>query len=76
MDTTILRVQDGSKAYIHFIMDNFSRMILGWKASLEWNAKNTVSNLKEVCEKFNLFTNLSVCFAMTVPKIKVRSTVS
>ncbi|EMK09755.1 integrase core domain protein [Leptospira sp. serovar Kenya str. Sh9] len=55
MDTTILRVQDGSKAYIHFIMDNFSRTILGWKASLEWNAKNTVSNLKEVCEKFNLF---------------------
>uniref|UniRef100_UPI000ABD824E DDE-type integrase/transposase/recombinase n=1 Tax=Leptospira alstonii TaxID=28452 RepID=UPI000ABD824E len=55
MDTTILRVQDGSKVYIHFIMDNFSRTILGWKASLEWNAKNTVSNLKEVCEKFNLF---------------------
>ncbi|EQA78896.1 hypothetical protein LEP1GSC193_2851 [Leptospira alstonii serovar Pingchang str. 80-412] len=36
-------------------MDNFSRTILGWKASLEWNAKNTVSNLKEVCKKFNLF---------------------
>ncbi|EMG12405.1 integrase core domain protein [Leptospira interrogans serovar Grippotyphosa str. LT2186] len=55
MDTTILRVQDGSKVYIHFIMDNFSRAILGWKASLKWNAKNTVSNLKDVCEKFNLF---------------------
>ncbi|EMJ62918.1 DDE-type integrase/transposase/recombinase [Leptospira sp. P2653] len=55
MDTTILRVQDGSKVYIHFIMDNFSRTILGWKASLVWNAKNTVSNLREVCEKFNLF---------------------
>ncbi|OOV42849.1 transposase [Leptospira kirschneri serovar Pomona] len=55
MDTTILRVQDGSKVYIHFIIDNFSRTILGWKASLEWNAKNTVSNLREVCEKFNLF---------------------
>ncbi|XDD49569.1 DDE-type integrase/transposase/recombinase [Leptospira sp. WS92.C1] len=55
MDTTILRTSDGSKAYIHFIMDNFSRTILGWKASLEWNAKNTVSNLREVCEKFNLY---------------------
>lgn len=55
MDTTILRVQDGSKVYIHFIMDNFSRTILGWKASLEWNSKNTMLNLKEVCEKFDLF---------------------
>ncbi|MDI7208878.1 DDE-type integrase/transposase/recombinase [Leptospira santarosai] len=55
MDTTILRVQDGSKVYIHFIMDNFSRTILGWKASLEWNSKYTVSNLTEVCEKYDLF---------------------
>ncbi|AXR66887.1 DDE-type integrase/transposase/recombinase [Leptospira mayottensis] len=55
MDTTILRVQDGSKVYIHFIMDNFSRAILGWKASVEWNSKNTLTNLQEVCEKFNLF---------------------
>ncbi|MDV6237869.1 DDE-type integrase/transposase/recombinase [Leptospira ellisii] len=55
MDTTILRVQDGSKVYIHFIMDNFSRTILGWKASLEWKSVNTVLNLREVCRKFNLF---------------------
>ncbi|OLY59895.1 transposase [Leptospira santarosai serovar Guaricura] len=55
MDTTILRVQDGSKVYIHFIMDNFSRTILGWKASLVWNSKYTVSNLTEVCEKYDLF---------------------
>ncbi|EMK26112.1 DDE-type integrase/transposase/recombinase [Leptospira kirschneri] len=55
MDTTILQVQDGSKVYIHFIMDNFSRTILGWKASLEWNSKLTLSNLCEVCERFNLF---------------------
>lgn len=55
MDTTILRTLDNSKVYIHFIMDNFSRTILGWKASLEWNSKNTMQNLKEVCQKFNLF---------------------
>ncbi|MBM9578540.1 DDE-type integrase/transposase/recombinase, partial [Leptospira sp. 201903070] len=55
MDTTILRVQDGAKVYIHFIMDNFSRTILGWKASLEWNSKMAMLNLREVCEKFNLF---------------------
>lgn len=55
MDTTILQVQDGSKVYIHFIIDNFSRTILGWKASLEWNSKLTLSNLCEVCERFNLF---------------------
>ncbi|TGM58276.1 DDE-type integrase/transposase/recombinase [Leptospira adleri] len=55
MDTTILRVQDGSKVYTHFIMDNFSRAILGWKASLEWNSKNTMLNLRNVCEKYDLF---------------------
>ncbi|EMO55064.1 DDE-type integrase/transposase/recombinase [Leptospira noguchii] len=55
MDTTILHLLNGNKVYIHFIMDNFSRAILGWKASLEWNSKYTVSNLTEVCERYDLF---------------------
>ncbi|PJZ71481.1 transposase [Leptospira perolatii] len=55
MDTTLLRTLDGSRVYIHFIMDNFSRAILGWKTSLQWNSKNTMLNLKEVCHKFDLF---------------------
>lgn len=55
MDTTILKTVDDSKIYIHFIMDNFSRTILGWKASLEWNSENTMLNLSEVCEGYDLF---------------------
>jgi transposase InsO family protein len=55
MDTTILRTLDGTRVYIHFIKDNFSRAILGWVASLDATSLNPAKNLIAVCEKFNLF---------------------
>ncbi|EHQ04831.1 hypothetical protein [Leptonema illini] len=55
MDTTILRTLDGTRVYIHFIKDNFSRAILGWVASLDATSLNPARNLIQVCEKFNLF---------------------
>jgi putative transposase len=55
MDTTILRTLDGTRVYIHFIVDNFSRVILGWKASLSPGSINPAQNLLEVCERFDLF---------------------
>ena len=30
IDTTIIRLVDGTKAYLHAVIDNFSRRILGW----------------------------------------------
>ncbi len=56
MDTTIVRTLDGTKIYIHFIVDNFSRVILGWKASLDATSLNPAQNLLEVSEKHNLFS--------------------
>ena len=53
-DLTIYRPLDNTKVYIYFIADNFSRKILAWKASLEYSAKYTFENLKEVYEKYNL----------------------
>ena len=31
MDTTLIRLLDGSKAYLHAIIDNFSRRVLAWR---------------------------------------------
>jgi putative transposase len=33
IDTTLIRLLDGSRAYLHAVIDNFSRRILGWKVS-------------------------------------------
>ena len=33
VDTTLIRLLDGSRAYLHAIIDNFSRRILSWKVS-------------------------------------------
>jgi transposase InsO family protein len=33
IDTTLIRLLDGSRAYLHAVIDNFSRRILGWKVT-------------------------------------------
>jgi transposase InsO family protein len=33
IDTTLLRLLDGSRAYLHAVIDNFSRRILTWKVT-------------------------------------------
>jgi transposase InsO family protein len=33
VDTTLIRLLDGSRAYLHAVIDNFSRRILSWKVS-------------------------------------------
>jgi putative transposase len=54
MDVTIFRPSDHSRVYLYFIFVNFSRAILGWKASLQYSSEITLENLKEVCEKYDL----------------------
>ena len=31
IDTTVVRLLDGTRAYLHAVMDNFSRRILAWR---------------------------------------------
>jgi hypothetical protein len=31
IDTTVIRLLDGSRAYLHAVIDNFSRRILAWR---------------------------------------------
>jgi putative transposase len=33
IDTSVVRLLDGSRAYLHAVIDNYSRRILSWKVS-------------------------------------------
>jgi len=45
VDTTIIRLLDGTRAYIHAIIDNFSRRILVWKVSSTFDPSITAELL-------------------------------
>jgi hypothetical protein len=53
IDTTVLRLLDGSRAYLYAIIDNFSRRILAWKVSATFNPGVTAALLH------NALTSLS-----------------
>ncbi len=54
MDVTIYRPLDHAKVYIYFLVDNFSRFILNWKASMEYSSRITFENINEAYQRFNL----------------------
>jgi transposase InsO family protein len=33
IDTTVIRLLDGTRAYLHAVIDNFSRRILAWRVA-------------------------------------------
>jgi transposase InsO family protein len=45
VDTTLVRLLDGTRAYLHAIIDNFSRRILAWKVSATFNPDITAELL-------------------------------
>ena len=47
MDVTVFRPLDHTTIYIYFIVDNFSRAILGWKSSLEYSSSTALNLLKK-----------------------------
>jgi transposase InsO family protein len=46
-DTTVLRLLDGTKAYIHAVIDNFSRRILAWRVADRFDPANALAVLVE-----------------------------
>ena len=54
MDVTIYKPLDHSKVFLYFLVDNYSRYILSWKASLKYNANIAFQNIKEAYYKHNL----------------------
>jgi hypothetical protein len=55
MDLTLLRTLDHVRVYVHFIIDNFSRAILGWRAALSWKSVDTAAHIRDVCQRWGLF---------------------
>ncbi len=49
IDTTLIRLVDGTKAYVHAVIDNFSRRILSWRVAGTFDPGNTVAVLLEAC---------------------------
>ena len=47
VDTSVVRLIDGSHAYIYAVIDNYSRRILGWRVSENFDPTNTLAILLE-----------------------------
>ncbi len=45
VDTTLIRLLDGTRAYLHAVIDNFSRRILAWKVSGTFDPSTTAELL-------------------------------
>jgi putative transposase len=47
IDTTVIRLLDGTRAYLHAVIDNFSRRILAWQVADTFAPGNSVAVLVE-----------------------------
>ncbi len=45
IDTTVIRLLDGTRAYLHAVIDNFSRRILAWRVADTFGPVNSVAVL-------------------------------
>ena len=45
IDTTVIRLLDGTRAYLHAVIDNFSRRILAWRGAETFAPVNSVAVL-------------------------------
>jgi putative transposase len=50
IDTSIVRLLDGSRAYLHAIIDNFSRKILAWQVNATFKTSVTAELLEEAAK--------------------------
>ena len=53
VDTTVVRLLDGTRAYLHAVIDNFSRKILSWRLSERFEIGNSVAVLVEAGRALN-----------------------
>src|SRR5262249_2948868 len=47
IDTTVIPLLDGTHAYLHAVIDNFSRRVLAWRVAETFSPANTVAGLVE-----------------------------
>jgi len=53
IDASILRLVDGTRVYLHAVIDNFSRRILGWRVEQRLNPLNTFEVLSDAAAKID-----------------------
>ena len=51
LDVTILRLQDGTRAFVQAVIDNYSRYVLAWNVSPEYGGQKTQSLLTIALQK-------------------------
>jgi putative transposase len=47
IDSTVIRLLDGTRAYLHTVIDNFSRRILAWRVTGTFAPANSLAVLVE-----------------------------
>lgn len=51
VDTTIVRLLNGSRVYLHAVLDNFSRRVLAWRLNDTFETVTTAERLKEAAKE-------------------------
>jgi putative transposase len=59
-DVTIIKLRDGTKAYVHAVIDNFSRRILAWTVAGRLDPMNTCDVLSRAARHLNAATKADV----------------
>ena len=63
IDTTVIRLLDGTRAYLHAVIDNFSRRILAWHVAGMCAPVNSVSVLLEASQQATASEHVPVVLA-------------
>jgi len=63
IDTTVIRLLDGTGAYLHAVIDNFSRRILAWRVADTFAPANSVAVLLEASRGVTPSANAPVVVA-------------
>ena len=63
IDTTVIRLLDGTRAYLHAVIDNFSRRILAWRVVDTFAPVNSVAVLLEATRGATRSTSAPVVLA-------------
>ena len=63
IDTTVIRLLDGTRTYLHAVIDNFSRRILAWRVADTFAPVNRVVALLEASRGATRSTSAPVVLA-------------
>jgi putative transposase len=63
IDTTLIRLLDGTRAYVHAVIDNFSRRILAWHVAGAFAPGNSVAVLLAATQRLTVSQGVPVVLA-------------